>query len=213
MAYTSTYPKTFERFLRFKNIAENTPESAEETRLYGTFDIWIAGAFEAITEYCNQQLQSVTGKVYTFDFDNDLNTESTGNDYYLLPVLNVPITVSSVTYKRDIFDTVTTISSSDYSLVTVNGLKRIYFQNLAGYGTGFITANVGYTDTNMPEMIHQVAVELVAEIYAESGLGDNRLGVSQKAESFQGVSGTNTYYNLTERHKKILKKYTVAILP
>lgn len=211
MSYTSTYPKTFDRFLRFKNITENTPESADETRLYGTFDIWIAGAFEAITAYCGQQIQATTGKVYTFNF-NTLVAESTGNDYYLLPVLNVPITVSSIGYKRTVFDTVTTISSSDYSLQTVNGQSRIYFQTWAGYNTGYITANVGYTDTNMPEWIQQVAVELVAEIYAESGLGDSRLGVSQKAESFQGISGTNAFYNLTERHKKMLKKYTL-ILP
>ena len=211
MSYTSTYPKTFDRFLRFKNITENTPESADEARLYGTFDIWIAGAFEAITAYCGQVLRAETGKVYTFDFAN-LVTESTGNDYYLLPVLNVPITVSSVGYKRTVFDTVTTISSADYSLQTVNGQSRIYFQTWSGYDTGYITANVGYTDTNMPEWVQQVAVELVAEIYAESGLGDSRLGVSQKAESFQGISGTNAFYNLTERHKKMLKKYTL-ILP
>ncbi len=212
MSYTSTYPKTFDRFLRFKNITENTPESAEETRLYGTFDIWIAGAFEAITAYCGQQIRAETGKVYTFSFGSDVITESTGNDYYLLPVLNVPITVSSVGYKRTVFDTVTTISSADYSLQTVNGQSRIYFQTWSGYDTGYITANVGYTDTNMPEWVQQVAVELVAEIYAESGLGDSRLGVSQKAESFQGISGTNAFYNLTERHKKMLKKYTL-ILP
>ena len=211
MSYTSTYPKTFDRFLRFKNITENTPESADEARLYGTFDIWIAGAFEAITAYCGQVVQATTGKVYTFNF-NTLVTESTGNDYYLLPVLNVPITVSSVGYKRTVFDTVTTISSADYSLQTVNGQSRIYLQTWSGYDTGYITANVGYTDTNMPEWIQQVAVELVAEIYAESGLGDSRLGVSQKAESFQGISGTNAFYNLTERHKKMLKKYTL-ILP
>ena len=211
MSYTSTYPKTFDRFLRFKNITENTPESAEETRLYGTFDIWIAGAFEAITAYCGQQIQATTGKVYTFNF-NTLVTESTGNDYYLLPVLNVPITVSSVGYKRTVFDTVTTISSADYSLQTVNGQSRIYFQTWIGYDTGYITANVGYTDTNMPEWMQQVAVELVAEIYAESGLGDSRLGVSQQAKNFNGISGTNAFYNLTERHKKMLKKYTL-ILP
>ena len=211
MSYTSTYPKTFDRFLRFKNITENTPESAEETRLYGTFDIWIAGAFEAITAYCGQQVQATTGKIYTFDFGG-LITESTGNDYYLLPVLNVPITVSSIGYKRTVFDTVTVISSSDYSLQTVNGQSRIYFQTWAGYNTGYITANVGYTDTNMPEWIQQVAVELVAEIYAESGLGDSRLGVSQQAKNFNGISGTNAFYNLTERHKKMLKKYTL-ILP
>lgn len=179
--------------------------------MYGTFDIWIAGAFEAITAYCGQVLRAETGKVYTFDFAN-LVTESTGNDYYLLPVLNVPIAVSSIGYKRTVFDTVTTISSSDYSLQTVNGQSRIYFQTWSGYNTGYITANVGYTDTNMPEWIQQVAVELVAEIYAESGLGDSRLGVSQKAESFNGISGTNAFYNLTERHKKMLKKYTL-ILP
>lgn len=210
MSYTSTYPKTFERFLRFKNIEENTPESADETRLYGTFDIWIAGAFEAITEYCNQTIQSTTGKVYTFDFAN-LTNESTGNDYYLLPVLNVPITISSIGYKKTVFDSITAISSADYSLVAVDGLQRVYFQTWSGYDTGYITANVGYTDTNMPEWIHQVAVELTAEIYAESGLGDSRLGVSQKAENFNGISGTNAYYNLTERHKKMLRKWTLVL--
>ena len=137
MSYTSTYPKTFDRFLRFKNITENTPESAEETRLYGTFDIWIAGAFEAITAYCGQVIRAETGKVYTFHFAN-LVAESTGNDYYLLPVLNVPITVSSIGYKRTVFDTVTAISSGDYALVTVNGQSRIYFQTWSGYDTGYI---------------------------------------------------------------------------
>jgi hypothetical protein len=126
-------------------------------------------------------------------------------------VLNVPITITSIGYKKTVFDTVTTISSSDYSLVAVDGLQRVYFQTWSGYDIGYITANVGYTDTNMPEWIHQVAVELVAEIYAESAMGDSRLGVSQKAENFNGISGTNAYYNLTERHKKMLKKYTLVL--
>lgn len=210
MAYTSTYPKTFDRFLRFKNITQNANPSDEEMRLYGTFDIWIAGAFEAITEYCNQTIQSTTGKVFTFNFGN-LTNESTGNDYYLLPVLNVPITITSIGYKKTVFDTITTISSSDYSLVSVDGLQRVYFQTWSGYDIGYITANVGYTDTNMPEWIHQVAVELAAEIYAESGLGDSRLGVSQKAENFNGISGTNAFYQLTERHKKMLRKWTLVL--
>jgi len=127
-------------------------------------------------------------------------------------VLNVPITISSIGYKKTVFDSITAISSADYSLVAVDGLQRVYFQTWSGCDIGYITANVGYTDTNMPEWIHQVVVELCAEIYAESGLGDSRLGVSQKAESFQGISGTNAFYNLTERHKKMLKKYTL-ILP
>ena len=209
MAYVSTYPKTFDRFLRFKDITFNSNAGAEELRLYATFDIWIAAAYEAISRHCNQVIQSTAGTVISFRLDS-LITDDTGNDYYLLPVLKVPITISTVTGRSDIFDSVTTISADNWDVITVNGLQRLYFvSGSAPYTYGYVTATVGYTDTNMPEEIHRVASEMVAEIYSESDLGKHRLGETNQGENFQGVGTTTGFYELTERHKKALKPYTI----
>lgn len=211
MSYVSTYPKTFDRFLRFNEITFNAAAGSDTERLYGTIDIWLTGAFERIKTHCNQTIQATTGKVFTFDF-NELVTD-TGGDYYLPPILNVPFAVTSIGYKSTVFDTLTAISSGDYLLVTVNGNQRIYFRAWSGYNTGYLTATLGYSDTNMPENIQQVAVEMASTIYRESHIGGDSLGKKQESENMQGVSTTTIYYELTPRHEKLLKPYTVAIFP
>lgn len=212
MSYVSTYPKTFDRFLRFNEITFNAAAGSDTERLYGTIDIWIAGAFERIKAYCNQTIQATTGKVFTFA-NSDIVTDERGNNFYVLPVLNVPITVTAITYRSDIFEDVTTLDTDDYLVVTENGLKYVYFRNGAPYTYNYLTATLGYSDTNMPENIQQVAVEIASTIYRESHIGGDSLGKKQESENMQGVSTTTIYYELTPRHEKLLKPYTVAIMP
>lgn len=210
MSFTSAYPKTFDRLLRFKDSTYNASADDATNALYATFDIWIKGAFEVVRGYCNQVIQAETGKVYTFPKSSLI--DDTGDSFYLLPVLKTTFALTSVGYKQTPFDTVTVIDPANYTLVNDNGLLKLYFLNSVSYNYVYVTANVGYSDTDMPEPIHRVIVEMCAEIYSESDKGKGRLGNSSQAESLQTVSGTTAYYELTERHKKLLRPYTLQIV-
>lgn len=210
MSYTPTLPYTFARLLRFLNVTNDAINPTEKTTLFESFNIWINEAFERIRLHCNQTIQA-TSQTISIDF-NRLGKDE-GGYYVILPVLKLPITITSVTYKTDIFDTATTIGSSYYSLVNYNGIQKLYFQypptnSVAGY----VNCTVGFTDANMPELIQQVAVEMVAEIHEESKTGKNRLGVATLGESMQGAGVNTAYYQLTPRHEKLLNPYQLLTL-
>ncbi len=224
-AFVSAYPKTFSRFLGFNNITFNSTASGEEYAKYENIDIWLASAFDVITTWCNQTIQATTGKVFTIDFSKLLgqgeyyNTiyyfpESREQYYhYNVPVLKVPFAVTAISYMTDRFATSpTVIDSSDYVVVVENGVQRIYFKNYIGNYTGSITANVGWSDTAMPEPIQRVAYEMVSEVYRESTHGGGRFGLTQKGETLQGASSTTVFKDLTPRYEKLLSPYIVPIL-
>jgi hypothetical protein len=64
----------------------------------------------------------------------------------------------------------------------------------------------------MPEIIHQVAVEMVSELYEESPHKRNRLGVQSEGKGMNGVTSTTTFYQLTPRHEKLLSPYRVYLI-
>jgi hypothetical protein len=85
-----------------------------------------------------------------------------------------------------------------YRDVFPKGKQNIRLKYVAGY-------------TVIPASIKQVALEMVAEIYSQSRQGSGRLGQSSRSISTgAGGSGSDSFFDLTEKHKNILSQF---ILP
>jgi hypothetical protein len=68
-----------------------------------------------------------------------------------------------------------------------------------------ISYRAGYND--IPGEIIMVALERVAEIVSESKQGSGRLGQVSRAVGSGGVSQTDSFVSLSDRHKKILNRF------
>lgn len=69
----------------------------------------------------------------------------------------------------------------------------------------------GYT--NIPGEISQVCLEMVAEIYKQSNVGNARLGINSKSVSTgTGATGSDSYIELETKHKNILQQFIMPVL-
>lgn len=86
-------------------------------------------------------------------------------------------------------------SLSLYRTIFPTGRANIKLSTKAGYQT-------------VPNRILQVCTEMVVEQFRESAVGEGRLGRSAVSKNYGGgVAGTDRYYELSERHSKMLQPY------
>jgi uncharacterized phiE125 gp8 family phage protein len=81
-----------------------------------------------------------------------------------------------------------------YSNTFPAGVQNIQVAYKAGYAT-------------IPGEIRRAATEMVAEMFHESKHGTGRLGQQARSKSIQGGSSTDSFYELCERHSKLLAPY------
>jgi hypothetical protein len=68
-----------------------------------------------------------------------------------------------------------------------------------------VSYKAGYTI--IPDDIVRVCLEMIAIMFKESNQGEGRLGRSSVSTNSGGVSGTDSFVDLLERHKKVLTRY------
>lgn len=73
-----------------------------------------------------------------------------------------------------------------------------------GDGNVRISYKAGYSDDDKADFV-RVCIEAVAEMYQESALGKGRLG--QDSQSVAQADVTTSYYSLSDKHQKILRRY------
>lgn len=81
-----------------------------------------------------------------------------------------------------------------YQTYFPRGRQNIRVSYKAGYAT-------------VPDDLKRVCLEMVAEIYSESSMGRGRLGQSAISGATAGVNSTDDFYELAERHMKVLRRY------
>lgn len=206
MGYTLTTPETTERLVVYLGEAFDSVQSGSDSTRLETYERWITAAVKRAESWCNQRLMQTTVTWY-------FRAESiSSNGEVWLPVLNVPLSVSSVTTRVDMFSAATTLNSGDYTLVSDGGLRILQIKPKLLYGIMTITATCGYSDATMPEDLRQVIVEMAAETRSESSLGSNRLGMTSVAGSSAGGSSTTSYQPLDSRHIERLTPYRRVFL-
>lgn len=210
-AYTSPYPITFDAFLRNREETLNTSASGELSKKYETYDIWLRAAFDSIQDFCNQRILAIEDKEYFFNMD-ELLEDNLGR-YYQVPVFRVPFELTSLKYRTGLTSDYIEFAGTLYTVENEGGIYKVYFKNAPSGVRGKAIADIGFTDEDLPPKIRQVAVEMMREVFDESGMAGakNRLALLSEGNSGQGGSSTTAYFQLRERHKIDLKPYRLEL--
>jgi hypothetical protein len=145
--------------------------------------------------------------------------ESTSADVILIGngkeqalLVNHPVTlINSLSYKAIPTDDWTTIDSSEYQLFKTDTCDFIYYSTfIKGYQ---YKVNITYGYATVPDAIKGVAVEMTTDKLLNSRNtpinDDFRHGISQRAETVNGFTGTTTMKQADYMHR--LGKYQVIL--
>ena len=135
-----------------------------------------------------------------------------GNDRDKALLVNHPVTaINTLSYRAIPTDDWTTIDSDDYQLFKTETCDFIYYSSFfKGYQ---YKVNITYGYNTVPDAIKGVAVEMTVDKLLNSRNtpfnDDNRHGISQRAESVNGFTGTTTLKQADYIHR--LGKYQVIL--
>lgn len=172
----------------------------------------IETAQNRIEAYCYQPIVE-TEKRLTVTPTRAYRTEE-----FIAPFQNVPVVLEDLWYKKNIFDEDwTLIDPEDYTIIEENGLHSVYTKVLdeVARGKGFdvdywfsFRFMVGFEESELPEVVKQVAREMVFYWFMNSPLatGERRAGVDS-------VSKSETTHSLTTRFKKMEKEWNSMLSP
>lgn len=146
---------------------------------------------DCITEAENNLLDILGQEVESTSVDVILR----GNGKSEVLLVNHPVTaINSLSYRAVPTDSWTAIDSDDYTLFKADTCDFIYYNSfISGYQ---YKANITYGYGVVPDTIKGVAVEMTADKMLKSNNtpfnDDFRHGISQRAESVNGFTGTTT---------------------
>ncbi len=138
--------------------------------------------------------------IYDYKFNRSADTS-----FQYLYTDNLPITsISSVQYR---YSPISPWVNYDVSQLEYHQNKVLFYYPTLLYSDFPKNVKIIYTAGNIPDEVKEIAIELVVELYQESGKGQSRLGINSSTQSNPSGSHTTTFKDLSERHKKILANY------
>lgn len=154
---------------------------SNDTSLDNAIGRLLTAAEAEIKAICNQPVEAES-TVLTFF--------GTGKTLHPLRV-TVPVTSTTLKYQGDLLDALTTVDSSDYTVVTLDGMKKLYCGD--GFTSGYFweyTASIGYAADSVPGDIIVAGYELAKEMFLETAhaMQSDRFGVSGTTEGQGGTS-------------------------
>lgn len=199
-----------------ETIASNAIITLAQSRVYiakkegdTAHDIFIQSLINIASSSIEKFIQ---GPVVLQEFKEQIY-DGNGKDF--LYVRDCPIVsllngaASDVQYRADPKETWQTLEP-EVSYILVKSQKPYLIKLYANYfPSGHQNIRVSYKAgyANVPGDITRVCLEMVAEMYKESNRGDGRLGVQSKSNSGGSASGSDSFVDLMDRHRKILIKY------
>lgn len=136
---------------------------------------------------------------------------------YLVPFMSVPVELQQMWYKKDPFEEWVVVEEENYRLFKEGNLYTLYTNalNEVARGEGFdvdywfsFQFLVGFEEEEIPEVIRQVAREMVFYMFMNSPLatGERRAGVDS-------ISKNESTHSLTTRFKKMEKEWSSMLMP
>lgn len=183
MSFISNNPRQFEAVTTFLNLEVNGDPSVEDLLLYEWLDNLIDVCYGEAENYCGQPLRT-TSVIYRYD--SSKMVQRYGSDIYLKFIpYNVTTSLTGLKYRKDEFDTLITLSNTDYKWIQdTYGSFIAVKNNLPGIYEATLVS--GFTDALMPYTILQGISEMVGIIYKQSPQGGNWFGLSSVASGGAG---------------------------
>lgn len=156
----------------------------------------------------------IRGPVKVRDVENEI-LDGNGLDHIyprkapIVSLLSDPASVNDVQWRPSPADPWETLEDDlNYIVLSADKpwaiwLYRRYFTR--GFQNIRLNYKAGYQV--IPGRIRRVAIEIVAEMYKESGRGEGRLGRTAISRSTGGIAATDTYVELQPRHRMALAPY------
>jgi len=169
--------------------------------LSASVDFWIQTASSKINSEVNHVFAPNEWiGIYDYKYNRSADTS-----FQYLYTDNLPITsISSVQYR---YSPISPWLDYDISQLEYHQNKVLFYYPTLLYSDTPKNVKLVYNAGNIPDEVKEIAIELVVELYQESGKGQVRLGVNSVTQSNPSGSYTTIYKDLSDRHKIILAKY------
>ncbi len=129
--------------------------------------------------------------------------------YLFLNDINVTA-ITTLKYKSLPTENYTTVSSAKYALQKIQGLQYLYCEDGYGYEINELVYTAGYS--TIPDVIKNVAIEMVTMKIKESGLGKSQLGLAVQTETRNNVTETNQIQSLQNKWHNMLQPYKLMLI-